>query len=281
MNSHTTAVDGIPVTYHVAGQGPVCLLHPGGPGFTWEYLRSTALEEHLTTVYVEPLGTGASGRLASHPHGYTRALHARAVEAVLNDLGVEQAHLLGHSYGGFVTQYCATHLADRLSGVILYDSAPASDAPFFAEASRGVEEFLRRHPDATAVSEAWQQVPTIGDDETFARVARAILPLYFADFRGHEAFEDVVHGGHVTGLDELGVPDLIDDRGTVETITVDTLVLVGQHDFICGPRWAQELHKRIPGAELVTFENSGHFAHVEEPEKFASVVAGFVSRATG
>ncbi|WP_412003676.1 hypothetical protein [Nocardia sp. CWNU-33] len=30
---HTITVDEVPANYHVAGQGPVCVLHPGGPGF--------------------------------------------------------------------------------------------------------------------------------------------------------------------------------------------------------------------------------------------------------
>ena len=50
-------LDGVRVTYHVHGTGPVCLVYPGGPGFDWRYLRLPMLEEHLTTVYVEPPGS--------------------------------------------------------------------------------------------------------------------------------------------------------------------------------------------------------------------------------
>ncbi|MGC4857359.1 hypothetical protein ACLQ24_29335 [Micromonospora sp. DT4] len=52
--------------YPVAGTGPVCVAHSGGPGIEWAYLRAPGIEEHFTMVYVEPVGTGASGRLDNH-----------------------------------------------------------------------------------------------------------------------------------------------------------------------------------------------------------------------
>ncbi|MFJ1767145.1 alpha/beta fold hydrolase [Amycolatopsis sp. NPDC088138] len=281
-------VDGTTVNYHITGEGPVCLVHPGGPGFAWRYLRAPALEEHLTTVYLEPIGTGGSGRLPAHPHGYTRERYARAVEAVLDDLGVAKAALLGHSHGGFVAQYCALHLADRLSGVVLYESAPALGPDHFAEADRNLTEFARRHhghPGVDAVVEAWRSIPEVADDEGFTAVARALLPVYFADFWGRAeeffGFAHAVAGSYVSGLDEHGVPDRIDDRDALGSITVDTLVIVGRHDFICGPRWAEDLRTGIPGARLVVLERSGHFGHLEQPAEFARAVTDFVRDTAG
>ncbi|MGW4774519.1 alpha/beta fold hydrolase [Nocardia sp. NPDC004278] len=79
---HAFDSDGVPQRYHVYGGGPVCLAHPGGPGFRWEYLRMPELEEHLTMVYVEPLGTGESGRLPTHPNGYTRERYSIALQRI-------------------------------------------------------------------------------------------------------------------------------------------------------------------------------------------------------
>ena len=60
---HAITIDGVRQVFHVSGTGPLCLAQPGGPGFGWEYLRMPALEQHLTMVYLEPIGTGDSGRL--------------------------------------------------------------------------------------------------------------------------------------------------------------------------------------------------------------------------
>ena len=74
---HEIVVDGVRQRYHVAGAGQVCIVHSGGPGVAWEYLRMAAVEAELTTVYVEPVGTGEAGRLPDHPRGYTVDRFAR------------------------------------------------------------------------------------------------------------------------------------------------------------------------------------------------------------
>lgn len=43
---HAVDIDGVSLSYHVAGQGPMCLVHPGGPGFSWQYLRMPGKELH-------------------------------------------------------------------------------------------------------------------------------------------------------------------------------------------------------------------------------------------
>lgn len=65
------------------------------------------VEEFLTMVYVEPLGTGGSQRLPSHPHGYTRERYSRSLIGLLDRLSLPRVFLLGHSHGGFVAQYIA------------------------------------------------------------------------------------------------------------------------------------------------------------------------------
>jgi proline iminopeptidase len=67
-----------------------------------------------------------------------------------------------------------------------------------------------------------------------------------------------------------------DVRTLLPVLPVPTLVLVGRHDFICSPPFAEEIARAVPGAKLVVFEKSGHFAHLEEPEAFAKAVLSFV-----
>lgn len=83
--TRTVVVDGVRQVYRVEGRGPVCLVHPGGPGVHPEYLRMPALEGGLTLVYLDPVGSGDSGLL---PDGdYSMSRYARFAEAVLDDLG--------------------------------------------------------------------------------------------------------------------------------------------------------------------------------------------------
>ena len=282
--THTFDSDGLGLRYHVHGTGPVCVAHSGGPGIDWEYLRMPELERRLTVVYPEPVGSGGSGRLPSHPHGYTRAVYSRFLDALLDHLGVPEVYLLGHSHGGFVAQYQALHRPERLAGVILYDSLPVTGAEHTAETVRQVEAFAGRHaghPGLPEVLAAFQAIPTASDDASHTAVAQGLFPAYFADYWGREEeFAPVraaVRATHISGLDEDLSPVLFDDRGDLGKVDVPTLVLVGRHDFICGVRWAEELHELIPGSRLRILENSGHFGHFEEPAAFAEAVTRFVT----
>ncbi|MFF9373500.1 alpha/beta fold hydrolase [Streptomyces griseoluteus] len=282
--THTITVNGVDQRYQVHGAGPVCVAHSGGPGISWEYLRMPELERHLTMVYVEPVGTGGSGRLPKHPHGYTRELYSQCLDAVVDHLGVPKVHLLGHSHGGFVVQYHALHRPDRIAGIVLYDSAPVTGPEHGAEAMGKVEEFAARHadhPGLPGVLAAFQSLSSLAGDEDMVAAIRGIMPAYFADYWGREGefapLRESVTGWYISGLDADLSPDLIDDRGTLGSLTVPALVVVGRHDVICGVRWAEELRHLIPRAELLVLEDSGHFGHLEQPSEFASAVAAFVT----
>ncbi|MFG2356903.1 alpha/beta fold hydrolase [Streptomyces sp. NPDC048521] len=283
LGTHIYELAGLVQRYHVHGNGPVCVVHSGGPGIRWEYMRTPALEKHLTMVYVEPIGTAEDSRLPSHPHGYTRERYSSFLETLINRLGVPEVHLLGHSHGAFVAAYHALHRAGQLAGVVLYDGAPVTGPEHASEAGRMVEAFAAKHaghPGLPDVLAAFGAMSSISDDEQTEAVARGVLPSYFADYWGNEErlapFRDAIRATYISGLDEDLRPDVIDDRVALKGLTVPALVVVGRHDVICGVRWGRELHELIPDSRLLILENSGHMGHIEEPELFADVIRGFV-----
>lgn len=107
------------------------------------------------------------------------------------------------------------------------------------------------------------------------------MPSYLADYWGREEefapLRASLRAAHISGLDENLSPHVVDDRADLGSLTVPTLVVVGRHDVICGVRWAEELHRLIPGSELLILENSGHFGHIEEPAAFSQAVTRFVT----
>ncbi|WP_406300930.1 alpha/beta hydrolase (plasmid) [Embleya sp. NBC_00888] len=285
---HTLALEGGTLRYHVHGSGPVCVAHPGGPGFDWQYLRAPALEERLTVVYVEPLGTGGAGRLASHPHGYTRARYSRHLAALIDHLGVGRVHLLGHSHGGFVTQYHALHRPDQLAGIVLYASSPTTGPDFGAEIAARVGEFASRHVDApelAPVLDAFAGVGAIASDADMLAAAKGVLPAYIAgywdDVERWAPFRDGLRATYISGLDEHGAPDVVDDHAALAGLTAPALVITGRFDVVCGVRWAEDLHNLIPVSRLLVLERSGHFGHLEEPGLFAGEVCAFVTVGEG
>lgn len=235
-------------------------------------------------VYVEPAGTGGSTHLAGHPHGYTRELYSRHLAALIAHLPVDRVHLLGHSHGGFVAQYHAVHRPEGIAGVVLYESAPVTGAEHGEEVARQIAEFAARHagrPELPSVMAALGSIPAISDDAAMVAAARGIVLAYVADYWADKTrwnrLQQALRATYISGRDEHGRPDLFDDREALGALRLPVLVVVGRHDVVCGVRWAEELHKLIPGARLLLLEHSGHFGHLEEPDLFAREVAAFVT----
>jgi proline iminopeptidase len=101
------------------------------------------------------------------------------------------------------------------------------------------------------------------------------LPAYFADHRRVGlAFDQLRSAMRATFVVGDGKP--FDVRDALPRLRTPSLILVGEHDFICGPRWAAILQAALPTSQLVSFARSGHMAHIEEPEAFTLAIANFV-----
>jgi proline iminopeptidase len=72
-------------------------------------------------------------------------------------------------------------------------------------------------------------------------------------------------------------PVPFDFRAELGKLDIPALVIVGARDFICAPRLAKLMADSLRSSQLVTLERSGHMGHVEEPERFASVVGDFLA----
>ncbi|MFF7216615.1 alpha/beta fold hydrolase [Streptomyces sp. NPDC008238] len=287
--THTITVDhrgtAVAQRYHVAGSGgPVCVAHSGGPGIGWEYLRMPLLERVFTMVYVEPVGTGGSGRLPD-PRDYTLATYTHFLNGVVEHLAQPAVTLLGHSHGGFVAQQYALDHPERLGSLVLYDTSPVTGEEFWASAVVNMERFARRHaaehPEVAGYAETLTTPLGRLDDEGATACLRRIMPAYVADYWGREAEFGPARGSlRMFAEPSLGEGPPFDVRERLSGIATPTLVLVGADDFICGPRWARMIQEGIPGARLTVLEETGHLAHVERPERFADVVTAFVREHT-
>ncbi|BCY09528.1 alpha/beta fold hydrolase [Actinoplanes sp. L3-i22] len=270
--THAFTAHGVRQVYHVAGDGPVLVAHAGGPGVGWPYLRSPRLEQHFTMVYPEPVGTGDSGPL---PTGATYVdTYVEMLLSLIDHLGVEKAHLLGHSHGGVIGQRFAIRHPERVAGLALYSTTPVIDAAFWAAVAANAAAYPARHPHVPEAAEvaAVMADPQVvrGDVAKTARM-RAVLPIYFADYWGRRAeFEPLRDSIQVWDV-RFDASD-VDHRPELASIRARTVVVTGRHDFACGPDRATMLHDGIPGSRLVLLEHSGHFGHLEEPAEFLAAV---------
>ncbi|MFF7216096.1 alpha/beta fold hydrolase [Streptomyces sp. NPDC008238] len=277
--AHEILVDGIRQRYHVAGQGPVCLVHPGGPGGRWEYLRMPLVEEGATTVYVAPVGAGESGDIPNDD--YAMHTYVRFVEALVDHLGVSDIHFLGHSHGAMVgLQYGLEH-PGRLAGLLQYAGAPVHGPALVTEMNIQIERFAQRfagHPGLDAVLKARKAggLAQVSGKAGLSAYMQGILPLYFRDFWEMEGRL----GAWLAEFDIEPAPALHphdwDVRGKLGALDLPTVIMAGRYDFICPVRWADEMNREMAMSRVVFFEKCGHFAHIEQPEEFARTVLDFL-----
>ncbi|WP_412161672.1 alpha/beta fold hydrolase [Curtobacterium flaccumfaciens] len=280
---HTVELDGVRVSYEVRGTGPLCVIHSGGPGIEPNYLRMPEVEQRMTAIYLDPVGTGQSDKL---PDGdYSVARYARFAHLLIATLPGGKAHFLGHSHGGFVALQLALDYPEDLLGLIVYDGAPTNGADYATEATVRMHAFADRFPDdaeALDAEAAWignvSGREPMTDAASYLTLLQRMLPAYLADYTNSAVDPQQMKEQIGVTWDPNRKPDPWDVRGQLTKITTPTLVLIGRRDFICGPRWAAEMWEDIAGSELVTFPDSGHFAHLEQPHAFADAVGSFVTR---
>jgi proline iminopeptidase len=264
----------------------VIIAHPGGPGSEWSYLRMREVEAFATVVYIEPVGTGASGRLAD-PRGYTTDRYVSDVEGLRAHLGLEKVILLGHSHGGFVAQAYALAHPEHLRGLILFDTTPTTGPKWQHNVEANLKWFKREPWFEDATAALAEETAATTDDE-MTEIFRRELPLYFADWtRRASEFESyrasvrltVAPSRSVTdpsSPNQVGVAPVFDVRDKLGAIHVPTLVIAGKKDFVCSRQFGRLLHSGIAGSRLVTLRHSGHMGHVEEPEAFAKAIREFL-----
>jgi len=277
-----TTEDGRTLTYERKGSGPTLVCHPGGPGFSSLYLSNLGgLDEHLELVLFNPRGTGGSDE-AADPGGYTNADYASDVEELREHLGLERLLLLGHSHGGVAAiEYAAGH-PERVERLILANTLPRHGPEQATAMQQGVE--ARRdqpwYEEAVAALQAEEQ-GDFQDGAELMELSRRMMPLYYAEYgeaeRGHVAsLADDALCVDATRLWETEIFEHFDMRPLLPKLTMPTLVLTGEQDFITGPVCSAELGEGISGAEVVVLPGVGHMTFVEAPERFSNAVLSFL-----
>jgi proline iminopeptidase len=71
--------------------------------------------------------------------------------------------------------------------------------------------------------------------------------------------------------------DDIDILPSLAGVRCASLVIAGQHDFICGPAWNRPIATAIPAARYVEIADTGHIPQYEQPEAFRTALLGWLA----
>ncbi len=265
--SYVRASDGIRLHYRKTGRGsgpPVVMIQGlGADKHLWD-LQRLALAPKYNTLALDNRGAGRSDK----PYG-NYSLHQMAddVIAVLDDAGVDTAHVIGASMGGAISQLVALRHPDRIRSLTLACTA-CRHHPWRRELLAQWADSALEHGMGEMTKEAarWMIGP-----RSFRRVSPAVGwmgPLGLS--RPAHAF-----AGQVAAI--LALDDDLADQ--LEKVTVPTLVLVGNQDILTPRGDAEELAESIPTAELVVISGAAHGLMVEHASTFNRVLLEFLGRA--
>lgn len=271
-------VNGTQLQVDTAGRGRPIYAHHGAPGLG---SRATpkrsfaALEDRYRIVTFDARGSGESDLRPP----FTNAQWVADLDALREHFGDEEIILTGGSYGGYIAlEYVLTH-PDRVSHLILRDTAASHR--FEARARQNALDRAGEFPaiDVDLLDRLFEG--RIESDAAFAEAFAAIAPLYDAHYDPVATAERLrgmtFHAATHNAAFSRETPHY-DVRERLAEIRVPTLVVVGRHDWITPVAASEELAEGIPAAELVVFEASGHSPNLEENERFTEVVADFLAR---
>jgi 3-oxoadipate enol-lactonase len=247
------------IKWESKGEGsPLLLIQGLGYGrWAWEPILP-GLAAHHQVVYFDNRGIGESDK----PEGpYTAAQMAGDALQVLDEAGIEKAHVLGASLGGMIAQEFVAAEPARVDRLVLCCTTPGGPGTvpmpevtvrLFAEApSLSPEVALRRFIENALGDDP----PAELVDDLFAR--RVANPPDQAGWQAQAA----------AGMGFQGVD---------AEITAPTLILSGTADNVVDHRNAEVLATQIPGARVELFEGSGHLFFWERPDESVRIINEFL-----
>ena len=275
-------LNGVKIHYTVRGSGPVMIAHSGGPGTDarlWDDFAK--IDNFVTIVQIHPRGSGLSG--PADGDAYLLPDYAADLEALRIHLALEKPIVMGWSHGGMVVQQFASTFPNSLSKLILFDTS-AYLGEFLNDIEASVLQFKNEpwfEESFAALKAEW--AGEYQTDEDMRRLWADEMKFYFKKFDEraeayHARTKDLPVRTASLKIFNDKEATTMDLRPQLTNIVVPTLIIVGRHDFITNVAMAEEMVKHIPNACLEIFEDSGHFAHVEEPEKFFRVIKEFIER---
>ncbi|MDQ6523774.1 proline iminopeptidase-family hydrolase [Nocardioides sp. LHD-245] len=272
------------VVGHRDDRPPIVCVHGGPGGVSHEVLWPLAALA-LTgrrVVFFDQLGCGRSTREvdvdALGIHSYVAQ-----VRAVIDGLGLGRCHVLGHSFGGMVTQEIALSDPGRLRSVVLADTS--SDLDRYLAEGEAIRQ--RLPPDIRELLETGdQRLPGHADayrtylEQFSCRLRPVPLALRRARDGGNDSVTEAMWG---PGGQTFAVTGRLGGWTCLERLpqlSVPALVITGEHD-IASPALVALSARAIPSAALHVVAGGSHTPFFDDPGDFLEVVAAFLSRHDG
>lgn len=257
-------LNGTEIFHEVLGTGEPVVLLNGIMMTTGSWaLQTRRLAERYRCVLHDFRGQLRSGKPAGP---YRLEEHVDDLAALMDELGIGRAHLVGTSYGGEVGLLFSLAHPERVQSLAVASSVSHVE-PLLRQQVRVWADTARHAPerlyDVTAPHNFSNRFLSTRADAL--EQGRARLAAYPAEF--FPAFAELV--------DAFAALDV---TGRLPEITAPTLVLCGEEDALKPPAYSRIIAERIAGAEILLVPGAGHAVVIEEAETVNTALLGFLAK---
>lgn len=266
---HAIVANGITTNYHDVGTGfPVLLIHGSGPGVSaWANWRLTipALAAQRRVIAPDMVGFGFSER----PAGIRYGLDTWVAQAIglLDALKIEQADLIGNSFGGALALALAIRHPTRVRRLVLMGAAGVS-----FPITPGLDAVWGYQP---SIQNMRQLLDIFSFDHTLMSDELAELRYRASIQPGfQEAFSAMFPAPRQNGVEALASRE-----EDIRALQHETLVIHGREDQVLPLSNSLTLAQWISRSQLHVFGRCGHWTQIEHAARFARLVSDFLAEA--
>ncbi len=211
--------------------------------------------------------------------------NAEDIVDLIQGLELKQVHLVGHSFGGFVSLYAVWKHPDLFRSLVLVEPAVPSMLVKNESNPLQVLWFLLTNPSAALSARRFQNGKLKLCLKAFSEgdLKRAVIYFYEGIREEDGAFEKLppnirdMMNQNGTSIAELGLEFPIFSKKDGNSINLPVLLIKGENS----PQWLRaiidSLGKSIPKSKIVEIPNSGHLPHIEQPKAFNEALTNFLS----
>ena len=254
-------VNGVNIAYEDRGTGPpIVFLHAFPLNRTMWAPQEAALGRRFRTISIDARGLGESDAPFWR---YSMEQYARDVKEVLTGLRIEKALFVGLSMGGYLEFALYRMYPELIGGLVLADTRAEADK---AEQIQWRFNLAQRTAATGPSAVIAEMLPKLLAPARYDRDPDLVVQV-------RSMLEAAPVQGIIGAL--IALAERADSTDLLPTISVPTLVIVGEDDVLTPPADAERIAHGIAGAELVVIPDAGHLSNLEQPGLFTAAVEGF------
>jgi len=282
------------IFYDVAGAGldasskslkskPVIIALNGGFGFDHGYLRLGLedLSDDYQVIYTDMRGQGRSAKVKLSTITFEQM--ADDVATLMEYVGIDAGFIFGHASGSYIAQKVAMRHPEKVKGLILVASSMGMTVLPDSEEEGFETPFLKDRADNDVLATAHHFFYNAFDvtEDAFKDYSYQVGPYYLAPdnmgmcdrIRSYITYRmDLVN--HFRRLNPF-----FNSKAKISQVETPALICAGTYDWVSPAVGSSMLAKKMPNSTFMKFTESGHFAFLEEPQKFQEALHDFIGKA--